>query len=198
MRSTGGLGLPGGEACSAARPQSSLTLFGRAPTHAVRRRPVQLMRKPTILLAFSACAVFTFAYAGTQDRSATGNSYHLYTGAFKPSDAGVVKVPSRFKWSVETSWRGTDIQGNNLPDTRVMVRLYDPDHNLTALTAQLDLETAERLQRELADIIAKKRQNPDFQHRPKLYDSSLIPTGRFKGITDNGEAIIELEPKQAK
>ncbi len=159
---------------------------------------MQRIRKPTILIALSACAVFTVAYAGTKEHSVIGNSYYLYTGAFKPSDAGVVKVPSRFKWSVETSWRGTDVQGNNLPDTRVMVRLYDPDHNCTALTAQLDLESAERLQRELANIIAKKHQNSDFQYRPKLYDSSLIPTGRFKGITENGEAIIELEPKQAK
>ena len=159
---------------------------------------MQRIRKPTILIALSACAVFTVAYAGTKEHSTTGNSYYLYTGAFKPSDAGVVAVPSRFKWSVETSWRGTDAQGNNLPDTRVMVRLYDPEHNFTALTAQLDLDTAERLQRDLADIIAKKRQNPDSQHRPQLYDSTLIPTGRFKGITESGEAIIELEPKQAK
>ncbi len=159
---------------------------------------MQRIRKPTVLIALSACAAFTVAYAGTKEHSTTDNSYYLYTGAFKPSDAGVVAVPSRFKWSVETSWRGTDAQGNNLPDTRVLVRLYDPDHNFTALTAQMDLQTAERLQRDLADIIAKKRQDPEFQHRPQLYDSSLIPTGRFKGVNESGEAIIELEPKQAK
>ena len=159
---------------------------------------MQHMRKPTILIALSACAVFTVAYAGTKEHSANDNSYYLYTGAFKPSDAGVVAVPSRFKWSVETSWRGTDAQGNDLPDRRVMVRLHDPDHNFTALTAQLDLATAEQLQRDLANIIAKKHQNPNFQHRPQLYDSKLIPTGRIKGVTDDGEAIVELEPKQAK
>ena len=65
----------------------------------------------------------------------------------------------------------------DLPDTRVMMRLYDPDHNFTALTAKMDLATAEKLQRELADIIAKKRKNADYQYRPQLYDSSLIPTG---------------------
>lgn len=156
------------------------------------------IRKSSVLIALSACAMLTVAYAGTNAHSTTDNSYYLYTGAFKPTDAGVVAVPSRYKWSVETSWRGIDAQGNNLPDTRVMVRLYDPDHNFTALTAQLDLETAERLQRDLADIIAKKRQDPDFQHRPQLYDSALIPTGRFKGVDANGQAIIELEPKQAK
>ena len=159
---------------------------------------MQRFRKPAVLIALFAFAAITVAYAGTNELTTADNSYYLYTGAFKPSDTGVVAVPSRFKWSVETSWRGTDAQGNNLPDTRVMVRLYDPNHNFTALTAQLDLETAERLQRDLADIIAKKRQNPDFQHRPQLYDASLIPTGRFKGITESGEAIIELEPKQAK
>ena len=159
---------------------------------------MQRIRKPTILVALAACAAFAVAYAGTSANSVAGNSYYLYTGAFKPSDAGVVALPSRLKWSVETSWRGTDAHGNNLPDTRVMLRLYDPDHNFTALTGQLDLDTAERLQRDLAGIIAKKRQNPDFQHRPQLYDSSLIPTGRLNGVTEGGEAIIKLEPNQAK
>lgn len=156
------------------------------------------IRKPTILIALSVSITLTVAYADTKEQIPTDNSYYLYTGALKPSDSGVVAVPSRFRWSVETSWRGLDAQGNNLPDTRVMVRLYDPDHNFTALTAQLDLETAERLQRDLADIIAEKRQNPDFQHRPQLYDPSLIPTGRFTGINKSGEAIIELEPRQVK
>ena len=159
---------------------------------------MQRIRNPALLTALVIYAAFTVAYAGPTERSTTDNSYYLYTGALKPSDAGVVAVPTRFKWSVETSWRGFDAQGKNLPDTRVMVRLYDPDQNFTALTAQMNLETAEQLQLHLADIIAKKRKDPDFQHRPQLYDSSLIPTGRFKGVNKNGEAIIELEPKQAK
>ena len=79
-----------------------------------------------------------------------------------------------------------------------MLRLYDPNQNFTAMTAQMDLETAERLQRELADIIAKKRQNADYQHRPQLYDSSLIPAGRITGIDSDGTAIIELQPRKAK
>ncbi|EMI46620.1 hypothetical protein RRSWK_00859 [Rhodopirellula sp. SWK7] len=79
-----------------------------------------------------------------------------------------------------------------------MLRLYDPNHNSTALTAQMDLETAEKLQRELAEIIAKKRENPAFQHRPKLYDPSMTPTGRLTGINKDGKAIIELEPKKTK
>lgn len=159
---------------------------------------MQRIQKPTIFLALCACAALTVAYAGTSANSVTGNSYYFYIGAFKPSAAGVVAVPSRYKWSVETSWRGTDAHGNNLPDTRMMLRLYDPSQNFTALTAQLDLETAERLQRDLADIIAKKRQNPNFQYRPQLYDSNLIPTGRLNGVTENGEAIIEVESQQAK
>lgn len=159
---------------------------------------MQRIRKPTLLTALAICGAFAVAYAGTTVHDTTDNSYYFYTGAFKPSDAGVVAVPARFKWSVETSWRGLDAQGKNLPDTRVMVRLYDPDQNFTALTAQMDLETAEQLQRNLADIIAKKRKDPGFQHRPQLYDSSLIPTGQFKGVNKNGEAIIEFEPKQAK
>jgi|JI9StandDraft_2_1071091.scaffolds.fasta_scaffold26849_6 hypothetical protein len=156
------------------------------------------IQKISILIALSVCSLLTVTYAGSEENSTTENSYYLYTGALKRNDAGVVAVPSRFQWSVETSWRGIDAQGNNLPDTRVMLRLYDPHQNFTALTAQLDLETAERLQRDLADIIAKKRQDPDFQHRPQLYDSSRIPVGRLKGIDENGQAIIELEPKQPK
>jgi hypothetical protein len=137
-------------------------------------------------------AAITVAFGGSPERGVNRNSYYLYTKALTATDAGVIAVPSRFKWSVETSWRGMDAQGRDLPDTRVMLRLYDPDQNFTAITAQMDLETAERLQRELADIIAKKRQNPDFQYRPQLYDPSLIPTGKIKGVDENGVAIIEL------
>lgn len=126
------------------------------------------------------------------------NSYYLYTKALSATESGVVAVPSRFKWSIETSWSGIDAQGKDLPDTRVMMRLYDPEHNFTALTAQMDLATAEKLQRELADIIAEKRKNADYQYRPQLYDSSLIPTGEIKGIDRNGELIIELKPTNAK
>lgn len=140
----------------------------------------------------------TMAYAATNQSGGAANSYYLFTGALNPTDAGVAAVPSRFRWSVETSWRGTDLQGRDLPDDRVMLRLYDPDHNFTALTAQMNLETAEKLQRDLAHIIAKKRANPNFQHRPQLYDPNMIPTGRMQGIDKNNEAIIELERKPDK
>jgi hypothetical protein len=160
------------------------------------------MRNSALFCSLPLGAVLTFAYADSPERTTTGNSYYLYTGVLERSDAGVVAIPPRFKWSVETSWRGVDAHGKDLPDTRVVLRLYDPDQNFTALTAQMDLKTAEKLQRELADIIVKKRQNPDYQHRPQLWDASLVPTGRLKGIDDNGDAIIELEfvkePKAAK
>ena len=67
---------------------------------------------------------------------ATGNSYYFYTKVLSIDESGVVKVPPRYRWSVETSFRGVDLQGKDLPDSRVMLRLYDPDHNFTALTAQ--------------------------------------------------------------
>ena len=159
---------------------------------------MQGMRKPLLLTSLALGAAVTVSYAGGLGRSTKSNSYYFYTKALTPTDEGVVAVPSRFKWSVETSWNGIDIQGNDLPDTRVMMRLYDPDQNFTALTAQMNLDTAEQLQRALADIITKKRQNPGYHHRPQLYDSSLIPTGRIMGVDDNGEAIIEFEPAKAK
>ena len=155
-------------------------------------------RKVVLATSLVLFAAFTVAFGGSPERNAKSNSYYLYTKALTTTDVGVVAVPSRFKWSVETSWSGMDAQGRNVPDTRVMLRLYDPDKNFTAVTAQMDLETAEKLQRELADIIAKKRQYADYQHRPQLYDSSLIPTGRITGIDSDGKAIIELEPKEAK
>ena len=133
-----------------------------------------------------------------QKPTPASNSYYFYISDLNPTDAGVVAVPSRFKWSIETSWMGIDGQGRDLPDTRVMLRLYDPDHNLTALTAQMDLETAETLQRELADIIANKRRNPNYQHRPQLYDPSRLSVGHIKGINESGEAIIEFESRKAK
>lgn len=155
-------------------------------------------RKLVFAISVLLIAAFTVAFGGSHEDSKKGNSYYLYTKALAITDAGVVAVPSRFKWSVETSWSGMDAQGRNLPDTRVMLRLYDPDQNFTAMTAQLDLETADRLQRELADIVAKKRQDSEYQYRPQLYDSSMIPTGRIKGIDSDGQAIIALEPKQVK
>ena len=155
-------------------------------------------RKVVLATSLVLFAAFTVAFGGSPERNAKGNSYYLYTKALTTTDAGVVAVPSRFNWSVETSWSGMDAEGRNIPDTRVMLRLYDPDRNFTAVTAQMDLETAEKLQRELADIIAKKRHNANYQHRPQLYDSSLIPTGRITGIESDGKAIIELEPKEAK
>lgn len=159
---------------------------------------MRYMQRPFLLICLALFAVISVAYAATPESNTNGDSYHLYTQALTSTDAGVVAVPSRFKWSIETSWSGIDAQGKDLPDTRVMMRLYDPDHNFTAFTAQIDLDTAENLQRQLADIIAKKRQNPDYQHRPQLYDPSLTPTGRITGVDDNGQATIEFESAKAK
>jgi hypothetical protein len=123
--------------------------------------------------------------------SALGNSFYLYTKELLTDKDGVVEVPSRYQWSVETSWRGIDVHGNDLSDKRVMLRLYDPSHNFTALTAQMDLATAAKLQAELASIIAKKVENPSFQHRPQLWDSSEIPTTTVKEIKPDGEVVLE-------
>lgn len=158
----------------------------------------RIRNSPLLLTCLALCAVISVAYAATPELGAKSNSYYLYTQALNITDSGVVAVPSRFKWSIETSWSGIDAQGKDLPDTRVMMRLYDPDQNFTALTAQMDLATAEKLQRELADIIAKKRENADYQYRPQLYDASLIPTGEIKGVDSNGELILELKPGNAQ
>ena len=150
------------------------------------------------LIAF--CGLFTVVVAAqpTDKNVGSDNSYHLFTKALHADDSGVVIVPSRFKWSVETCMAGFDLQGNPIPDSRVMLRLYDPSKNFTAITAQMDLETAEKLQRELTDTIAKKRRNPNYQYRPELYDPSLIPTGEIKGVDKDGQLIIELHSKNAK
>jgi len=122
-----------------------------------------------------ACGIFTTVFAAAPN--STSNSYYLFTKALHVDGSGVVAVPSRYKWSVETCVVGFDSRIKPITDSRVMLRLYDPNENFTALTAQMDLETAEKLQRELADLIAKKRQNPEFQYVPQLYDPSLIPSG---------------------
>ncbi|BBO31589.1 hypothetical protein [Lacipirellula parvula] len=130
--------------------------------------------------------------APTADIASTlGNSFYLYTSELHADKAGVVEVPSSYQWSVEASWRGVDVHGNDLPDTRVMLRLYDPAHNFTALTAQMDLATAAKLQAELASIISKKIENPGFQHRPQLWDSSEFPKMTVKEIKPDGEVVLE-------
>jgi hypothetical protein len=143
-------------------------------------------------------AVYTATPAANENTATGGNSYYVFTKALRVDDSGVVAIPPRFKWSVETSWRGEDSQGKDLPDSRVMLRLYDPDHNFTALTAQMDLATAAKLHRELGDIIVKKLQDAEYQHRPRLYDPKDIPTGRFKGIDKNGGAVIEVEDSKTR
>lgn len=153
-------------------------------------------RSGIVVIMLVLCFFLTAAYADVPEAALLGNSYHLYTGAFERSDGGVFAVPSRFKWSVETSWRGVDVQGKDLPDSRVTLRLYDPDQNFTAITAQMDLETAEKLQRNLAEIIAKKRQDPSYQHRPQLYDPKLIPKGRLKIDNEKGTGTLEFEYDQ--
>jgi len=168
-------------------------LFGKDP-YLEWSRFMNSFRYPMLVTLVAACGVLTAVVAAppTAHNDSSGNSYYLFTKALHVDDTGVVAIPSRFKWSVETSTAGYDLQAKPIADSRVMLRLYDPDENFTAITAQMDLETAEKLQRELADIIAKKRQDPNFHHKPKLYDPSLIPTGDIIGIDENGVAIIEL------
>jgi hypothetical protein len=152
--------------------------------------------------------IFTVAVAApltTQERN-QGNSYLFYTKSLRVDDSGLAEIPSRFQWSVETGSSGFDINGNSLPDPRIMLRLYDPDQPYTTvLTAQMDLATAAKLHHELGDSLMKKLENPDFHHRPQYYDPKKIPTGQFKGIDESGQAIIELEyptrqrqPEEAK
>ena len=149
----------------------------------------------TSVVTIALCGLLAAVVAGppSSPKGDRGNSFYLFTNALNVDEAGVAEVPSRYKWSVETSFSGVDVAGRNLPDTRLMLRLYDPDHNSTALTAQMDLETAAKLHKELGDILTKKSQDPEFEHRPALYDPKYIPIGRFKGIDKNGKAIIELE-----
>jgi len=157
------------------------------------------LRTPLLLAAVTFIGVLTVVAAPpTENGIGSSSSYHLFTKALRVDDAGVVAVPSRFKWCVETCVAGFDLQGDPIADSRVMLRLYDPNENFTAITAKLDLETAEKLQRDLADIISKKRQNPGYQNRPQLYDPSLIPTGEIKGVDKKGQLIIDLHPKKAK
>jgi len=158
-------------------------------------------RPLAFLLLVAICVVFTVAVAATPTRQGDnrGNSYHSFTKAHPPDDSGVVAIPLRFKWSVETGSSGFDLRGNPLPDPRVMLRLHDPNEPwTTAFIAQMDLATAVKLHHELGDIIVKKLENPNFHHHPQYYDPKKIPTGRFKGIDENGKAIIELEYPKTK
>ncbi len=166
------------------------------------RRPVWFT---SIVAMFVTFTVAVAAPLSTQGRN-QGNSYLFYTKSLRVDDSGLGEIPSRFQWSVETGSSGFDINGNPLPDSRIMLRLYDPDQPYTTvLTAQMDLATAAKLHHELGDILKKKLENPDFHHRPQYYDPKKIPTGRFKGIDESGQAIIELEyptrqrhPEEAK
>lgn len=149
----------------------------------------------TSVVTFVLCGLLAVVLAGpaTSPHGTRVNSFYLFTKALKVDEEGVAEVPSRYKWSVETSFSGVDVTGRGLPDSRIMLRLYDPDQNFTALTAQMDLETATKLHHELGDILVKKLQDPLYKQEPTFYDSKNLPVGRFKGIDKNGKAIIEIE-----
>lgn len=145
------------------------------------------------------CVIIPFVVAAppAATKGSLGNSYYSYTKAIPADESGVVAIPSRFKWNVETGSAGFDIQGKPLPDARIMLRLYDPNEPYsTAFIAQMDLATAARLHHELGDVLVNKLQNPNFEHRPRYYDPERIPAGKFKGIDQKGQAIIELEYPQ--
>lgn len=156
-------------------------------------------RESTLLILLITFGLVTFVYAtspGTEQKSKENkNSYYLYTKSLTLNDSGVALVPSRYRWSVETSSAGFDMNGIRLPDSRVMLRLYDPDQNSTVLTAQMDLATAAKLQQELAEIVVKKLQDPTYQHHPQLYDSKDIPKMEIIGVDEHGYAILEEEEK---
>lgn len=150
---------------------------------------------PSLLAPLAVCGVLTVVYAATppeiNQAAALGNSFNMYTSALHVNDSGVVAIPSRYRWSVETSWRGIDLSGKNLPDTRVTLRLHDPDHNFSAFMAQMDLATTAKLHHELGNIIIKKLQDPNYQYRPQLYRPDQIPRKRIIGIDAKGTAILE-------
>jgi hypothetical protein len=150
-------------------------------------------QRMSILGLAAACCAFG-ADDASPEPGPLGNSFYLFTSALNVDDEGVVSVPSRFQWRVETSLRGFDLNGAALPDNLVLLRLYDPDHNFTALTAQMDLATAGELQQELAEIIAKKSADPSFQHRPQPYDPRMIPMRRLVGVDARGVAIVDDIP----
>lgn len=134
---------------------------------------------------------------GNPQASPLGNSYYLYTGRLSPSESGVVAIPAGYVWSVETSWRGIDLQGNNLADTRIMLRLHNPDENFSAITAQMDLATAAKLHHELGEIIIKKLQDPAFQDRLHVGSAEQgNPNRTVVGTDADGAAIFkDQEPK---
>ncbi len=129
--------------------------------------------------------------------SSLANSYYLYTARFSPSKTGVVAIPVGYVWSVETSWRGVDPHGNNLADTRVMLRLHNPNENFSAITAQMDLATAAKLHHDLGEIIIKKLQDPAFQDRPHVGSAKQgNPNRTIIGVDADGVAILkDEEPK---
>ncbi|WP_339730563.1 hypothetical protein [uncultured Gimesia sp.] len=150
---------------------------------------------PSLFSSLAVCGVLTVVFAGspstTENPNTQGNSYNMYTSALRVSDSGVVTIPSRYRWSVETSWQGIDLNGRNLPARRVQLRLHDPNHNFSAFMAQMDLATAAKLHHELGNIIVKKLQDPNYQYRPQLYRPDQIPTKRIIGIDASGTAIVE-------
>ena len=79
-------------------------------------------RNSIVVTLVAACGVLTAVVAAppTASKDSSGNSYYLFTKALHVDDTGVVAIPSRFKWSVETSAAGHALQAKPVADSRVI------------------------------------------------------------------------------
>lgn len=152
---------------------------------------------PSVCAVVVVCMLLSTLPADTPTWIAKGNTWNMYTSALQVSDSGVVSIPSRYRWSIETGMRGIDANGKRLPDGRILLRLHDPDHNFSCFIAQMDLATAAKLHHDLGEMLIKKLEDPGYMYKPKLYRPDQIPTKRIIGIDAKGNAILE-EVKKSK
>jgi hypothetical protein len=82
----------------------------------------------------------------------------LYTKPYNSNEHGAFALPDGLKWQVLPRYTGRSETGERVIDERITLILKDAKNSFWPFIAKMSLEQADALQKELAEIIAQKRQ----------------------------------------
>jgi hypothetical protein len=85
-----------------------------------------------------------------------GSESALYTLPYKLDGHGAVRLPPACEWKVHPRYVGVGEDGQRIVDERVTLVLQDPEHRFWAVVSKLSRSDAERLHRELGEVLAAK------------------------------------------
>lgn len=81
----------------------------------------------------------------------------LYTGAYEADEHAGYRLPAHVRWRVLPRYLGIGGDGREIVDERITVVLEDGPNRFWPVIVKMSTADAEKLQRELARIIAEKK-----------------------------------------